>query len=157
MGRLTEDIGIIPMYEPIDLAAGADSETFEFSKGAMADIIFITGVLTVPGALSLFSGATAGAKTTALPFTYRVTGADFKAAAADQFGADVAEADGILTLSATANDHRTHVLSISAADLPAGHLWVTLALASGTAQLVAAVAIIRGVRYQPPVTAVPTT
>jgi len=153
MGRLNEDVGIIPLFEPIDLAAGADSDSFELSKGATADIIFITGVLTVPGTLSLFSGATVGAKTTALPFTYRLSGGDFKAASADLYGADVAEADGILTLSATVNDHRTHVLSISAADLPADHKYVTAVLASGTAQLVAAVAIVRGVRYQPPATA----
>lgn len=149
MGRLTEDTAVIPLYEPIDLAAGADSDSFQLAKGAQADIVVITGVLTVPGALSLFSGATVGAKTTALPFTYRMSGADFKATGADQYGADVPETDGIFTLSATANDHRTHVLSIQAADLPAGHQWVTMALAAGTSQFVAAVAIIRGVRYQP--------
>lgn len=152
--RLAEEFGIIPLIEPIDLAAGADSESFELSKGALADIILITGVLTVPGALSLFSGATAAAKTTALPFTYRLSTADFKAAGADLYGADVAESDGVLTLSATAHDHRTIVISIAAADMPVGHTWVTAALASGTAQLVAAVAIIRGVRYQPPQTAI---
>lgn len=156
MGRLVEEVGIIPLYEPIDLAAGADSETFEL-KGAQVDIVLLTGVLTVPGALSVFSGATAGAKTTALPFTYRKTGADFKAIAADQFGAEVAESDGVLTLSATADDHRTIVIHIDAADLPDDHSWVTLALASGTAQLVAAVGIVRGGRYRPAPTAVPTS
>lgn len=160
MGRLTEDVGIIPMYEAKDWAAGADSETVELSKGATLDIILNTGVLTVPGALSLFSGATAGAKTTALPFTYRITGADYLAAAADQFGADVAESDGVLTLSATAHDRRTIVISVSAAEVAANgsdHKWVTMALAAGTAQVVAAIGIVRGVRYQPPVTAVPTS
>lgn len=153
-GRLVERVGIVPFFEPIDLAAGADSESFALNKAESADIIVVTGILTVPGALSLFSGATVGAKTTALPFTYRLSGADFKAAAADQFGADVAEADGVLTLSATAHDHRAIVIHVEAADLPVGHVWVTAALAAGTAQLIAAVAILHGPRYQPPPTSV---
>jgi hypothetical protein len=154
--RLVEEVGIIPMYEPIDLAAGADSETFQL-VGAHADIVFSFGVLTVPGALSLFSGATAGAKTTALPFTYRLSAADFKAAAADTYGAETAESDGILTLSATGHDHRVVVIHVDAADLPDDHTWVTFALASGTAQFISAVAIISGGRYRPAPTAVPTS
>jgi hypothetical protein len=157
MGRLTDEYGIVPLWQPVDLAAGGDSETFSFANASQADIILLTGVLTAPGALSVFSGATAGAKTTALPFTYRLSGADYKAAAADQFGTDTAETDGILTLSATANDVRTVVIHLDAADLPDGHIWVTLALASGTAQFVAGIALLRGSRYQPAITSVPTT
>jgi hypothetical protein len=151
--RLAEEAGIIPLFEAIDLAAGADSDSFQM-KSSDVDIILITGVLTVPGALSVFSGATAAAKTTALPFTYRLSGADFKATGADLFGAEIAEADGVLTLSATTHDHRTFVIHIDTADLPEGHSWVTLNLASGTAQAVAAVAIMRGPRYQPALTAI---
>ena len=154
MGRLNEDVGIIPLFEPIDLSAGGDSDSFELSKGAQADIILVTGVLTVPGVFSLFSGATVGAKTTALPFTYRLSGADFKATGADLYGADVAASTGTITVSATLTDHRTFVISFKAADLPDGQPWVTANIASGTSQFVAAVAIIRGVRYQPPLTAI---
>ena len=46
------------------------------------------------------------------------------------------------------------VISFSAADLPAGHKWITLAIAAGTAQFLTAIAIIRGVRYLPPATAI---
>lgn len=152
--RLSEEVGIIPLYEAKDWVAGADSDSFELSKGALADIVIVTGVLTVPGALSLFSGATAAAKTTALPFTYRLSTADYAAAGADLYGADTAETDGILTLSATAHDHRVIVISIAAADLPVDHKWVTAAIAAGTAQFLTAVAIVRGVRYQPPQTAI---
>lgn len=152
--RLPEVYGIIPLWESKDWTAGADADSFTMATGALADIILNFGVLTVPGAISLFSGVTAAAKTTALPFTYRLSTADYAAAGADLFGADVAVANGVLTLSATAHDHRVIVISFAAADLPVDHKWVTAAVAAGTAQVLSAVAIIRGVRYQPPITAI---
>lgn len=155
MTRTVEEFGLIPMYNAKDWAAGADSETIDMAKGGSLDIVVTTGVLTVPGAWSLFSGVTAGAKTTALPFTYRLSGADYLGIGADLYGAEIAEADGILTVSATAHDLRMLVLHIEAADLPVDHRWVTMAIAAGTAQFLAAVGILRQPRYAPPVSAVP--
>ena len=155
MTRTVEEFGLIPMYNAKDYVAGADSETIDMGKGGSLDIVITTGVLTAPGALSLFSGVTAGAKTTALPFTYRLSSADYLGIGADLYGAEIAEADGILTLSATTHDLRMLVLHIEAADLPDGHKWVTAAIAAGTAQFLAAIGVLRQPRYAPPVSAVP--
>jgi len=155
MTRTVEEFGLIPLYNAKDWAAGADSETVDMGKGGSLDIVVTTGVLTVPGTWSLFSGVTAGAKTTALPFTYRLSGADYLGIGADLYGAEVAEADGILTVSATAHDLRVIVLHIDAADLPVDHRWVTMVVASGTAQFLAAIGVLRQPRYSPSPSSVP--
>lgn len=156
MPRLLQNEALISFLEPKDYEAGIDSETFKFDKAQEALIILTLGALTGDGILTLYSGATAGAKTTALPFRYQLSGADFKAEAADQFGSLIEEADGILTLTAASFDHRVLKIWVDAVSLPDGHLYVTMNISNAAdALLGAALAILGPARYQPAQSVVP--
>lgn len=153
--RLLEKEGVVPVIEPADHQAGITGDSFTLAKAAAATLLLSFGAITGDAVLTLHSGATAGAQTTALPFRYRLSGADYKAAGADQYGAEATDADGSLTLTAATYDHRVLALDIRAEELPAGHAWITLALSNAAdVLLVSAVALLHGVRYQPPQTAI---
>jgi hypothetical protein len=157
--RLLGGVGIVPLFEPIDIgAAAADSETILVGNASLISIILQFGNITADNTLILYAGATAGAKTTGLAFTYRVSGADYKAIAADQYGADVAVAATGLVLTAASFDHRTMVIDLADADMPAGQPWLTANLdGSATVQLVAGVALMGGLRYAPAASMVPAS
>ncbi len=154
--RTIDYCGVIPLFEPVDGEAGLDSESFDISKAAHADIVLQFGAVTGDAVLTLYCGATAGAKTTALPFKYRLSSADFKAANADQLAAsDTADADGIVTLTAATYDHRLLAIMLDGAEVPDDKPWITVELsAAASVLLVAGLALLTQPRYQPPVTAV---
>lgn len=157
MPRVLQDVQIIPLLEPLDTQAGIDSETFQMNKSPEALILLQFGAITADSVLTLYSGATAGAKTTAVPFDYQLSSADYKAAAADGFGAITNDADGVLTLTAATYDHRLLKIWVEAAALAAGHSWVTVEIdGTATVLLMSGLAFLEPYRYSG-VTAIPTT
>jgi hypothetical protein len=153
MARLLHDVAVIPLIEPADHQGGIEAESFRVDGAAEFAVALIFGALTGDAVLSVYTGATAAAKTTKYPFRYRLSGADYKAEAADQYGTETADADGDLTLTAATYDHRTLVIYLDPAEFTDTHKWVTLDVSdAGTVVLLAGVALARGVRYAPAAT-----
>ena len=85
--RLT-DIAL-PVYclKPGDHEAGVDLDSFSLAKYHRATIFLLPAVLTGDAVLKFYAGATVGAKTTAIVFTYRLAGGEQAAASSDILGA----------------------------------------------------------------------
>ncbi len=146
MLRAIDYLGVIPLFEPLDAEAGLDSESFDMGKCHHADLLLQFGALTGDAVLTLYCGATAGTKTTALPFRYRLSGGDYKAASDDQFAAsDTTDADGILTLTAATYDHRLLAIMLDGAEIPDGKNWITVEISAA-----ASVALLAGLALTVP-------
>jgi len=147
--RLT-DIAL-PVYclKPGDHEAGVDLDSFSLTKYHGATVILLTAVLTGDAVLKFYAGATVGAKTTAIIFTYRLAGGEQAAASSDILGArSVAVAADGLTLTAATYDNSILAIEIDAAALPDGKPWVTGELsAAATAFNAAAIALLSPARY----------
>lgn len=129
---------IINMLEPKDYQAGSqDMDSVNMSKLHKLKIAIQLGAITGEDPVfKLYAGATAGTKTTELPFKYRVSGADFNAASADVFGARTAIAAGGtgLTLNPVASyDHRVIEIDVMADQMPEGKPWLTVETDDGSA------------------------
>ena len=93
---------MFPVIQPIPLLAPADyqsgSQDFDsINMGLLhkVDILIMLGAITGNDpVIKLWSGATAGTKTTELPWKYRKSNADTPAASADVFGARASIAIG---------------------------------------------------------------
>ena len=144
--RLSEHCGIVYVLKPGDHQAGVDGDSFILKNYRSAAIILQTAVLTGDAVLKVYSGATAGTKTTAQTFNYRLADADQGTATADTFAAWSTSA--ALTLTAATYDNRTLVIEIDAAALTADEPWVTLEIsAAASAFNAAALAILSEPRY----------
>lgn len=133
----------VPLIEAKDYgSAGIDSDSVNMGLLQRLSIVITFGAITGNSILIPYAGATAAAKTTALAFQYRVTGADYKAAGADQYGALTDVAATGLTLTAASFDHRVVVIEITPIDMPAGKPWLTFNIdATATVMLAGAVGI----------------
>lgn len=128
---------IIPMLSPADQQAGSiDSDSVDMSKLHKLTIVINLGAITGDSAtFQLYAGATAGAKTTELPFRYQLTGADSPGASADVFGARTAVAIGGsgLVITAAAYNNRTIKIEVMSDQMTDGLEWLTLATDDGSA------------------------
>lgn len=129
---------IINLLEPKDYQAGAqDMDSVNMALLNRLKVVIQLGAITGEDPVfKLYSGATAGTKTTELGFKYRVSGADFGAASADVFGARTAIAAGAsgLTLNPVASyDHRVIEIDIEADQMPEGEPWLTVETDDGSA------------------------
>lgn len=123
-------------------SAGVDSESINLGIAQRVSMVFSFGAVTGNSILIPYAGASAGTKTTALAFRYRMSGGDFKAASSDQYGALTDVAATGLTLTAATFDHRVIEIYIESIDLPAGKPWLTVNIDStATVMNVAAVAV----------------
>jgi hypothetical protein len=149
--RIIDSCGVVPLLEPADYQAGIDSDSFTMAKAAGADLFFQFGTVTGDAVLTLYCGASAGTKTTAVPFRYRLSSGDFKAASADQFASsDTSDADGALTLTAATYDHRVLVIEIDGAELDETKPWITAEFSAAADALnLSGIAILTSARYQP--------
>lgn len=128
--RFTESFKQIPVLEPADYQAGIDGDSIDMSLLHSVVIPLNFGALTGNAVLKLYSGATAGTKTTALAFQYRVSDADFKEAGADGLGALVDVASTGLTLTATTFDHKHVTIELRATEMTEGEEWLTVEFSS---------------------------
>ena len=152
-GRMTHCCGVVYVLKPGDHQAGVDGDSFKLTNHGHATFLIPFATLTGDGVLTVYSGATAGTKTTALTFAYRLSKAD-QGAAAD---ADVyAQADGTageatsaaLTLTAATYSDRVLVVEVRGRQLTDGHDWLTLEFsAAATALNAAVIAVLSDARY----------
>jgi hypothetical protein len=89
--RISERLVSVPMCEAKDYgSAGVDFDSVHLGKLNSLSAFLTFGAITGNSILTVYLGATAGAKTTAIAFNYRLGAADFKVALADQFGDAIA-------------------------------------------------------------------
>ncbi len=140
---LSDKFGIVPVCEADDYgSAGEDFDSFKLSHANWATVIISFGAITGNSILKVYSGATAGTKTTAETFTYRLASGDYEAASADLFG--TASTSAALTLTAATYDHKLLIIEIDPAAFTDGQPWVTVSVDStATALNMAAVAILQ--------------
>jgi hypothetical protein len=119
---------IVPLFTTTDYNNGADGDSINMGKVHRATIIITFGALTGNAVLKLYSGATAGTKTSALTFQYKYSGA-----ATGSDGSDVysdAASSAALTLTGTTFANRCLVIEIEATEMDTytggGEEWLTL-------------------------------
>lgn len=143
MPRISEEKAVVTLIESKDYgSAGIDSDSINTGRVHSVSALFTFGALTGNSILKVYSGATAGAKTTALAFKYRLGAADFKGTNSDQFGAATSVASTGLTLTAATFDHRQVAIGIDSDQMTDGEKWLTFEIDStATAMNVAALGI----------------
>lgn len=125
--RVFEHKAPVHLIEPANYgSAGIDGDSVNMGLLSSLAIALIFGAITGNSTLKLYSGASAGVKTTALAFKYRLAEADFKAANADQLGAFTAAASTGLVLTAASYDHRQLIVEVDSDQMTDGEKWLTL-------------------------------
>lgn len=139
--RLSERFNIVPVIEPQDhQSAGIDGDSINAGKLHSLAFLISFGQLTANSILTLYSGATAGTKTTAETFNYRLADAVVRTATADTFGAWATSA--ALTLTAATYEDKLLIVEIDPASLTDGQPWVTVEIDNTASELlVSAVAV----------------
>lgn len=129
--RVSESLKLVPMIESKDYgSAGIDSDSVNMGLVASIALCFLFGALTGDSVLKVYCGASAGTKTTAVAFQYRLGSGDYKATNADGFGDLVDVASTGLTLTAATFDHRAVVIEVRPDMLTDGVPWVTIEINS---------------------------
>ena len=125
--RFYESFKKVPLLASANINAGIDSDSINMANfhHASFDIIFGPSYAGAAGAIiKLYSGATVGAKTTALTFNYRYTSGAIKAADADVLTIEATSA--ALQLATATMADRLLSIEIDASAMTAGHSWLTL-------------------------------
>lgn len=144
--RASENMGLVYILKPGDHQAGVDGDSFSMAKYRHFLIGLLTAVLTGDAVLKVYSGATAGTKTTAETFRYRLADGDQGAATADTFGDWASSA--ALTLTAATYDNKQLIIEMDSNQLTEGQPWVTLEIsAAADAFNAAAYALLCEPRY----------
>jgi hypothetical protein len=147
MHRLSQNFNIVPLAEPEDFqSAGVDLASIHMGKVHRAAVIIMLGSITGNDtAIKAYSGASAGTKTTALAFRYRLSTADQGAADADIFGdfTTVVAATGLVFADSGNYNDRTIVIEVDAREMTEDEPWLTVEIDDGSASvlLLSAVAI----------------
>lgn len=138
----------IPILEPADWQAGSkDTDSINMGLLHKVDILVTLGAITGnDSTIKLWSGATAGTKTTELPFDYRKSNADIPAASADVFGARTSVAiggNGLIFTDSGDFNLRTVWIEFFADQMTDGEEWLTVETDDGSASalLMSAIAI----------------
>lgn len=140
----------IPLLAPADYQAGSqDLDSINMGRLHAVRILIQLGAITGNDpVIKLYTGATAGTKTTEMAFKYRLSTVDTPAASADVFGARTAIAAGGNGLTfADSGDYnlRTIEIDVMADQLPDGHDWLTVQTDDGSASALFMSAIAIGV------------
>lgn len=129
--RVFEKLTPVHLIEPADYgSAGIDSDSVNMGLLASLAASFLFGAITGNSVLKVYSGATAGVKTTALAFKYRVSSGDFKAASADVMGAHTSVAATGLTLTAATYDHKQLIVEVDSDQMTDGEEFLTFEIDS---------------------------
>ena len=123
------------IYKPADLEAGADGDSVNVGKAHLTCFKFAFGAITGDAVLKFYVGATAGAKTTAVPFSYRLSAAVQGAATGDQFGAATAVASTGLTLVAATFTLKQMIVEFDAQAIADATPWLTPELSAAASVL----------------------
>lgn len=148
---LAEKYKIVPLLTSANTGAGTDLDSINMKGAHKATIIFTNGATSGSAVLKIYSGATEGAKTSALPFRQAYGGAAIGADSSDVLSAwaNVVAASG-LTLASGTYGTKMQVFEIDASDMDIanGENWLTGEIsAAGTSGITHAVAILE-MRYK---------
>jgi hypothetical protein len=146
MVRLSEQKNIAPLLEPQDHNAGVDCDSFHAGRLHSFAIFLQFGELTGNAVLTVESGATAGTKTTAETFNYRVSDAVLKTATGDTYGDWATSAS--LTLTAATYEDKIIVIEMDSDALTTGQPWVTVALSGAASELFVSVVAVGQPRFE---------
>jgi hypothetical protein len=146
--RLTEAVGVFNAVEPKDYGSvGVDADSVAVVNYRHISYVCSFGAITGNSILTVYSGATEGAKTTPESFRTRLTSAVYKAAASDAYAAEQA-AVTTLTLTAATYTHRILVVEVDINDITQRQPWVTLSVdATATVLLLSVSAILSQARF----------
>jgi len=141
--KLAENKKIVPVLALDTIGSGGDFDSINMSKYHHCTFIITFGTLVGDGVLTINSGATNGAKTSALTFRYARGGAAIGSASCDVLAADTSAATLTLT-AATYTDFMLIVeVDASEMDVANGEYWLTGSLSNaGTSGAMDAVAIL---------------
>ena len=162
--RFSETHGIVGLTVPLadNYNAGMTMDSINMAKYNHCTIVLIgSDSCAGAGVLTIYGGATDGATTAAITFTYRISAADVGAASGDVFGTPATSA--ALTLVEASIKSGMYVIEIDAEDLNISgtqYQFITPVLsAAGTAGIVSAVALLSEARDEKAVmpTAIPTS
>jgi len=129
--RVSESHILIPVVEAKDYgSAGIDFDSVHIGRLQSLAIAVNFGQITGNSILTVYTGATEGAKTTAMAFKYRFGGGDFKAASADILGDATAVTSAGPTLTAATFDHRLIVIEFDVDAMTDAQPWVTVSIDS---------------------------
>jgi len=133
MTRLGETHNIVHILESQDHNAGVDGDSFHAGRVHSFDILISFGELSGNAVLKVFSGATAGTKTTAETFRHRVSDAELKTSTGDTY-ADWGTSSA-LTLTAASYEDFLLQVSMDSDELTDGQPWVTVELGSEASEI----------------------
>jgi hypothetical protein len=124
MSRLVEEMKIVPILTPADLAGGAGTcESVCMKNYRHVTFIFMFGAMTGSSVLKVRQGATDGSTTADMTFSYRVTAISCGTNSADVFGTEATSAAWTIT-DGTYED-KTLVIEIDPAEMTDGYDWLT--------------------------------
>ena len=124
--RISERYARAYILKPGDHQAGVDGDSVHMGKVHGGEFLFQFGSITGDAVLKFYVGATAGTKTTAIAYKYRLSGADQGSASADVFGdATAVVAADALTLTAATYDNRLLSIEFDSQAIADGTPWVT--------------------------------
>jgi hypothetical protein len=123
--RLIEEKKIVPIFNSADINAGADGDSINMKGFHHVALVCMFGPsLSGDAVLKVYCGATDGAKTNALTFSYRYGGAATGSASSDDFSAEATSA--ALTVTGTTFVSRCLVIELDASQITADCPWLTL-------------------------------
>ena len=124
---ISQELKIVPLLVSADINAGVDSDSVDM-QGIKSATFLLQFFATLAGAagciIKLYSGATHGAKTTAMTFNYKYGGAPVKSATADVFSAIATSA--ALQIATATLASRMLIIDINADQITDGHRYLTI-------------------------------
>ena len=128
--RLPEEKKIVPILNSANYGAGVSLDSINMKGFHRACFILTFGAVTGNAVLTVNSGATDAALTSALTFNYAIGGGAIAAASADVIAATATSA--ALTLTAGTYASKMLIVEVDASDMDVANAeeWLTLAISS---------------------------
>jgi len=127
--RLCEDKKIVPIINSADIVSGLDSDSINVKGASHVALLCMFGPsLSGDPVLTLYEGATDGAKTAIVTFPYRYGGAAVGSASSDILSTETTSA--ALTCTGTTFVSRILIIEVDVAIMTDGYDWLTLQVGS---------------------------
>jgi hypothetical protein len=126
--KLASIYKFVPIINSADINAGVDGDSINMGKAHRVLFVLMFGTLDGNAVLTVNSGATDGAKTSALTFRYALGSAAVGSASADVLGAQTAVSS--LTLTAATYSNKMLIIELEADQMDTNNdeEWLTLSL-----------------------------
>lgn len=140
---LSEKLKFVPVLNSANVSTGTDTDSLNMSYSHKSTWVFMFGTVTTDITITPTTGATEGAKTTAIPCVSAIGGAIIgtavsgSAASCDVLSAYTANAT-VVTVTTASNKFVVVEIDHSYIATP-GHSWLTLTVAAGTSGICYAV------------------